>query len=249
MIRPARILRSLPMLAAAGALLTAGCRKPAVREPDPVARQARAGAARYPGLGYEPPAPGTYELPAIQRAADGSVLDADGTRHRLSDYLGDHLVLLSFIYTRCTDGRGCPFATAVFHLLEREIDRDPKLAAEVRLVTLSFDPSYDTPEVMLGYAGADYLGTAWRDRRWAFLTTGSWVDLRPILEGYGQSVAQEIDENGDRTGRFSHVLKVFLIDRESRVRNIYSTSFLHPALVINDLETLRLEEARAPKGL
>lgn len=201
--------------------------------------------AKLPGPGFQPPPPGSYELAPIQRAADGDVLDADGTRRRLSSYLGDRLVLLSFIYTRCTDGRGCPFATAVFHLIEREIASRPDLDGQVRLVTLSFDPSHDTAAVMLRYAGDGYLDQSWHERRWAFLTTNSSRDLQPILDGYGQSVAPEIDENGDLTSRFSHVLKVFLIDRERRVRNIYSTAFLHPVVVVNDLETLRREEPRS----
>ena len=38
---------------------------------------------------------------------------------------------------------------------------------------------------------------------------------------------------------------MFLIDRERRVRNIYSVSFLHPDILLNDLETLLRE---APAG-
>jgi cytochrome oxidase Cu insertion factor (SCO1/SenC/PrrC family) len=233
------------ILAAAG-LFLGGCeRGPAVRKAADRPAAQREAMDRLPGPGFEPPPPASYQLASIQRAADGNVLDADGTRHRLSSYLGDRLVLLSFIYTRCTDGQGCPFATAVFHLIEREIASRPGLEGRVRLVTLSFDPSHDTPEVMLRYAGDGYLDQPWHERRWAFLTTGSSRDLQPILDGYGQSVAPEIDENGDLTDRYSHVLKVFLIDRERRVRNIYSTGFLHPAVVVNDLETLRMEETRA----
>ena len=35
---------------------------------------------------------------------------------------------------------------------------------------------------------------------------------------------------------------VFLIDREREVRNVYSTSFLHPAIALNDLRTLVMED-------
>ena len=37
------------------------------------------------------------------------------------------------------------------------------------------------------------------------------------------------------------MLKVFLIDRAGFVREIYSSTFLHPQTVVNDIETLRLE--------
>jgi hypothetical protein len=38
------------------------------------------------------------------------------------------------------------------------------------------------------------------------------------------------------------VLKVFLIDRAGYVREIYTSTFLHPRTVLNDMETLVLEE-------
>ena len=198
------------------------------------------------GLEYVPPEPGSYELPPIQAAADGEVIDAGGARHRLFDYLGDRYVVLSFIYTRCGDAKGCPLATGVLQTVHRHVAADEGLADRVRLVTLSFDPDRDRPEVMRRYAsarGVDAGPEADADS-WAFLTTVSDDALEPILEGYGQSIVPEVGPDGRPTGQFTHVLKVFLIDPERRIRNIYSTSFLHPALVINDLDTLRLEEDR-----
>jgi hypothetical protein len=41
------------------------------------------------------------------------------------------------------------------------------------------------------------------------------------------------------------MLKLFLIDREGRVREIYSTAFLHPEAMLNDIRTLVLEEDAA----
>ena len=199
-----------------------------------------------PGLEYIPPSPGSYRLPVIQPAADGAVIDIDGSRRRLFDYLGDRFVLLSFVYTRCTDSGGCPLATGVLDMVNEQLESEPVLMSNVRLVTLSFDPGHDAPEVMRRYArhgGRDYSGKRWDSRPWAFLTTPSPEELAPILEGYGQSIVEEVDEEGNATGDYSHVLKVFLIDRQRRVRNIYSTSFLHPATAMNDLKTLSLQEA------
>ncbi len=192
-----------------------------------------------------PPAPGSYALPPIQPAADGAVIDADGTPRRLFDYLGDRDILLSFVYTRCTDTEGCPLATGVLEMVREGLAKDPELAAMVRLVTLSFDPERDSPGAMRRYAlhaGGIDPGTRWNERPWVFLTTASRARLQPILDGYGQSVVRELDAAGRPTGDFTHVLKVFLIDRRKRVRNIYSTSFLHPAIALNDLKTLALEE-------
>jgi cytochrome c peroxidase len=189
-------------------------------------------------LGYAPPVPGSYRLPVLSPAADGTAVAAGGEPVSLHSLFAGKIALLSFIYTQCSDARGCPMATRVLHEVEGAMQDEPELRANLRLVSLSFDPRRDTPEVMAGYAG----GRAMRDSGWQFLTTATQEDLKAILDGYGQYVVPERDAQGTLTGNFAHVLKVYLIDRQQRVRNIYSVSFLHPALVINDVKTLLLEE-------
>ena len=190
-------------------------------------------------LNYEAPAPGTYRLPPIMRAVDGLVLREDSTPAHLFDLMGDRLVLLSFVYTRCTDVNGCPLARAVFHLVRSRLKERPELAGAARLISMSFDPDNDTPEAMRAYRPAADDGSV----EWLFLTTRDRTDLRPILDGYGQYTLREYDHNGVYTGEFAHLLRVYLIDRERRVRNIYSTGFLHPDILMNDLETLLLESS------
>ena len=188
-------------------------------------------------LSYEAPAPGTYRLPPIMHAVDGRVLLEDATSAHLFDLMGDRFVLLSFVYTRCTDVNGCPLAKAVFHLVRSRLKERPDLAAAARLISMSFDPDNDTPEAMRAYRPeADDGGVEWK-----FLTTRDRADLQPILDGYGQYTLREYDHDGEYTGEFAHLLRVFLIDRERRVRNIYSTGFLHSDILMNDLETLLLE--------
>lgn len=197
-----------------------------------------------PPLGYVPPTPGTYALPVIKLATDGEVLDTDGAVRRLFDYMEGKIVLLSFIYTRCTDARGCPLATSVLAAIEDALRHDPALARQVRLLTLSFDPEHDTPEVMRRYAGADQ--TQHESQLWYRLTTASPQALQPLLDGYGQYVAPVLEASGRATGTYAHLLKVFLIDEQQRVRNIYSVDFLHPQVVLNDIKTVLMapEQAR-----
>ncbi|RKT47103.1 cytochrome c peroxidase [Thiocapsa rosea] len=197
----------------------------------------------YANLRFAPPEPGAYRLPVISRAADGGLLDTEGEPVRLHDIYDGRYVILSFIYSSCSDVNGCPLATYVLYRLFQRIARDPALAEQVRLLTLSFDPVHDTPEVMRLY-GAGFIG---QGAEWVFLTAESEAALDPILASYGQSVTRM--PGGGSGEVISHVLRVFLIDREKRVRNIYSTSFLHPDLVLADLQTLVLEarEGTAPR--
>jgi len=187
-----------------------------------------------PPLEFVPPPPGSYELHRIMPAPEGRVLDVDGRAARLSKYLHDRITLLGFIYTTCADPDGCPLAYRVFDALQEAIAGTPRLHGQVRFVTLSFDPARDTPEVMRRYAGSRVVESD-AGLRWYFLTTRSAKELHPLVEGFGQEVT--------RSGReLSHVLKVFLIDRAGYVREIYSSNFLHPQSVLNDIETLLLDQ-------
>src|SRR5687767_13174292 len=58
-------------------------------------------AERDPDYDYDPPAPGTYNLPVIKPAADGALLDSTGKPITLRDLTQGRITVLSFIYTRC----------------------------------------------------------------------------------------------------------------------------------------------------
>lgn len=191
----------------------------------------------YTSLGFEVPEPGSYRLPTIKKAPSGEVLLESGEAVELSTLFDDRYVLLSFIYTSCNDVNGCPLATFVMDRLHQRVQEEPTLEGQVRLLTLSFDPGNDSPEVM-----SLYRKTFTEDQSsWKFLTTDSQEALAPILEAYGQSVNPVYNESGQISSHFSHVLRVYLIDTRGRIRNIYNVDFLHPELLVADLQTLRLE--------
>lgn len=199
--------------------------------------------ATAPRQDFVAPAPGSYALPPIQRAADGWVLEGNRLPRRLSQYTQGALTLLSFVYTYCTDPIGCPLAYATFDTVKRRVLADPALRGRVRLVSLSFDPSNDTPEAMRLYGGEHARST---ELPWHFLTTWSPRFLKPILDDFGQDVEIELDADGAPTRARTHMLKVFLLDASGQVREIYSTAFLHVDVILNDLRTLALQTPRRP---
>ena len=192
---------------------------------------------------YEPPAPGSYALPPIKAAADGRVLDEAGAERSLRALLDGRLTVMAFIYTRCGDI--CPLATMLLHELHGIAAEDPALRDALQLVTISFDPEYDTPEVMAMHAQA--LRRPGEAARWRFLTTTDQTALRPILDAYGQPIGPKADP-GDPLGPLAHQLRIFLVDRGGQVRNIYSVGFMDPRLVITDVRTLLLEERVPHRG-
>ena len=213
--------------------------RPAVAAADD---QLRARSARFD---FDAPRPGSYRLPVVKPAADGAVLDSVGAHRRLREVLAGKIAVLSFIFTRCSDANGCPLATAVLHQLHAATAGDAELGRHLKLITLSFDPGHDTPGTMAGYARV----AATRERRsaWEFLTTPSERELAPILAGYGQLVQRPAGPPvpGTTAASPTHLLRVYLIDRQQRIRNIYGLDFLDPRLLMADIRTLLLEERQA----
>ena len=192
-------------------------------------------------LEFEPPEPGSYSLPPMGLAGDGRVLDSNGDDTSLHALMGDKVVVLSFIYSSCSDANGCPLATHVLERLQDRLLEDPAAGQDVRFISLSFDPVQDTPEVMRRY-GKPYISG---DFDWRFLTTAGQADLQPILDSYGQTVVRDPNSEDGEAGSISHILRVYLVDRGLRIRNIFSASFLHADTMLNDIRTLQMEPADA----
>ncbi|HXJ35378.1 MAG TPA: SCO family protein [Candidatus Eisenbacteria bacterium] len=185
---------------------------------------------------YAPPPPGSYELPPIKTVSDHPVLADDGAATTLFALAGNRVAIVAFVYTTCVEAAGCPVSTAALHRIDRAVADDPELRGKVALVSVSFDPERDTPARMaatrrLHEAGAD----------WYFVTTQDDAALQPLLDDFGQPVGKLRRADGSWTGLFRHVLKIFLVDGEHRVRNVYSVGFLHPDLILNDVRTVLRE--------
>jgi cytochrome oxidase Cu insertion factor (SCO1/SenC/PrrC family) len=192
---------------------------------------------------YEPPAPGSYDLPVIRQAPDGQVVDVEGRPQSLAGLSADRIVVLSLIYTACETE--CPLGTSALYDLYYASAEDPGLAQRVKLISLSFDPERDSPEAMASY-GYAALAESEGKSPWDFLTTASRRELGPIVQGFGQVVDRP--PIGASHGVINHLLRVYLIDRRGAVRNIYGLEFLDPRLLLTDIRTLLMEEQTA-KGL
>ena len=187
---------------------------------------------------YAPPAVGSYTLPVIQTVRDHPLTDADGRATTLFALKHGQVAVVAFVYTTCVEVAGCPLGNAVLKRVDSALAAEPGLAHRARVITVSFDPERDTPARMARVRALYHPSASWR-----FLTTRGEADLLPLLEDFGQPVAKLRFADGRWSGLFRHVLKVFLLDRENRVRNIYSVGFLGPELVLNDIRTLLRETA------
>lgn len=186
----------------------------------------------YSALEYQAPTPGSYTLPSLGAAADAPFIDSHGRRGTLHERYDDRVTVLSFIYTQCDDVNGCPLASFVMSQVAKRLSRDERVRDRFRLLSFSFDLAHDTPEVLARYArsfrqpGVD----------WDFVVAPDAARLAATLGPYQQSVQQSEGH------AYAHILRVFLIDSSRRIRNIYSTSFLHADTLASDILTVLIDQ-------
>ena len=147
---------------------------------------------------------GAAPLPVLAQLPDFSLLERNGEKIGLSDLKGK-VWIADFIFTRCPGP--CPRMSARMASLQRDLAGEEDL----RLISISVDPEFDTQEVLAKYA-ARYQAEA---GRWLFLT-GEKAAIHALAKsGF---LVGGVDDVTLHTTRF------ILIDRQGRVRGYYSSS-------------------------
>lgn len=138
-------------------------------------------------------------------APDFTLQSADGRTVQLADLRGK-VVVLHFIYTSCPDV--CPLHTERIAEIQAMVDSTP-MKDRVRFVTITTDPSKDTPEVLRDYGTARGLDTA----NWLFLTTAPDQPedtTRKLAESFGHKFTKTED------GLQMHGIVTHVIDKDGR---------------------------------
>ena len=129
--------------------------------------------------------------------------DQDGRLVRKKDFLG-HPLALNFVFTSCRVARMCPASTACMKQLGDALARSPG-AAEVRLLTITFDPETDTPGVLRAYADGYGIDHA----RHRFLT-GDHGQIKDLMRHYGIQTLRD-------DGTIVHNAALIVISPEGRI--------------------------------
>ena len=132
---------------------------------------------------------------------------SDGSRIFLQDF-DNKIVLVDFIFTSCRTV--CPMVTQNFKELSDKINR-AAIKDRVLLVTVSFDPDRDTPDVLNAYSSA--LGID--SRRWKFVTVNNKQQLDVLLSAFGVVVIPASD------GQYEHNSAIHLVDQAGKLAKIY----------------------------
>lgn len=163
--------------------------------------------------------PAAIAMPGDE-APDAELLDETGQSRRLSDWRGS-VVAVTFIYTRCPVPNFCPLMDRHFAAVQRELAADPRLRDRTRLLSVSFDPEFDTPDVLAAHArrvGAD-------PQVWRF-ATGSREQLDPFAARFGVTT---IRSDAPGSLEIVHNLRTAVIDPRGRIVTIFSGNEWTPA--------------------
>jgi protein SCO1/2 len=142
---------------------------------------------------------------------DEALINQDGRPIRLSHYRGKVLAV-TFIYTRCPLPEFCIRMSDHFAKLQKSLTNDRTLNGKWHLITISFDPKFDTPKVLKDYGktyGADF-------STWDFLTDPDSSGQAIMLIADGLDLTVEDDEGG----LIAHNLRTVLIDQQGKLANV-----------------------------
>jgi protein SCO1/2 len=170
------------------------------------------------------PGPRAHERPG-DAMPDVALVDQDGKVLRLADFRGKALAL-TFVFTRCPLPDFCPLVMRNFAAAHAALARDAALAARTHLLTISFDPAHDTPDVLRAF-GKPFQRTAPPFTHWT-LATGKDEAVRAL------GAALELDYVEENRS-FTHNLRTAVLDREGKLRRLFRGNEWKPEELVAEL--------------
>jgi len=165
---------------------------------------------------------------------DFGLTNQDGKRIHLAQYRGKALAL-TFVYTRCPQPDQCTLMSTNFATVDKELQKEPDIYAKTHLLTVSFDPDYDTPKVLRSY-GASHTGRYSDEtfQHWEF-ATGTKDEVKGIAQFFGLRYFQDT-ESGDE--QVIHSLRTAVIGADGKLVKLYRGNEWKPADIVSDMNTL-----------
>lgn len=178
-----------------------------------------------PPIAYRP-------LNAGDAVPDFKLLNQSGKLIHIGQFRGRTL-LVTFIYTRCPLADYCPRMSRNFAKLDKDLAADPSLYAKTHLLSVSFDPEYDTPAVLRSYGGS-YTGNYTQEKfaHWDFAAPPE-AELARVLHFFLVGATPE----KDRT--ITHSLSTIVIGPDGRIYKWYPTNDWTPEQLLADVKELQ----------
>jgi protein SCO1/2 len=130
-----------------------------------------------------------------------------GEAVNLSRFKGN-AVAITFIFTSCPFPTMCPRLSQNFSEAQKKLKEIPNAPTNWHLLTISFDPEKDTPDVLKNYAAR----FNYDPQHWSFLT-GDLTEITAIADQFGETFWRE-------GGSISHNIRTAVIDANGKVQKI-----------------------------
>jgi protein SCO1/2 len=179
---------------------------------------------------YKPQA--QYHVPAAgDLVPDFRLTNQSGRQIDLRQFRGKAL-LVTFIYTRCPLSDYCPRMSRNFASIDKSLQADPALYRRTHLLSISFDPAYDSPAVLRSY-GEAYTGNYTKEKfeHWDFAAP-SKADLPKVLEFF------DVGATPGENHTITHSLSTAVIGPDGKVAQWYPTNDWKAEDVLNELKTV-----------
>lgn len=132
-----------------------------------------------------------------------ALYDQAGEVVDISRFRGKY-VLLNFIYTRCPIATMCPAAINLMEAVQHDV-REAGRSDQLELISITFDPEYDTPGVLREFAEIRGIDTS----NYSFMT-GPESAIKDLLKQFG--VLAQV-----QGPMIQHTLATLLIDPQGRI--------------------------------
>ncbi len=136
-------------------------------------------------------------------------IDQFGRPVSTAQFKGQALAI-TFLFTRCPYPNFCPRMANNFEKTQKKMLAAKQSATRWHLLTISFDPEFDTPPVLKAYAEAHH----YQPEHWTF-ATGRLIDITAIAEQFGLAFWH------DQTGSISHTLRTAVISPSGRLQKVF----------------------------
>ena len=174
--------------------------------------------------------PSVHRLNVGESVPNLPLVNQDGRTIHLHDFQGKAL-LMTFIYTRCPLPNFCPRLSSQFAKIHDDLAKTPDDYRKTHLLTITFDPKYDTAPVLrkygLAYLDNDPSGFGYWD--FAYATP---ADLRKLADAFGLVYIEQDNQ-------ISHSMNIVLIAPDSTVAKYWSQEW-----TTSELEDTMRQQAR-----
>jgi protein SCO1/2 len=164
-----------------------------------------------------------------EQVRDAELEDQSGARRSLADWRG-HVLAVTFVYTRCPLPNFCPLIDRHFADVQEQVRSASDLQGRVHLVSVTLDPEYDTPAVLLRHAGQLKADPA----VWSLLT-GSREQVETFASQFGVSMTRESAQPNE----IVHNLRTAVVDGNGRLVTILSGGDWQPSALIAEIRNAR----------